>query len=634
MTSDYYINLANYYTHQLSSGSPSESITLNVSNVSIAFDNYFTNTLGATYYTIEKWLTWSGSSNLILYGSIEIGGITKNYILRVPYANDTYDLSGAEIYTTYAGGTAMPYFWDLIVDNDGSLYGIVASSSPDSNGFALIMLGNPFITGGIKFRQSYIIPNTYSSYTNYQTIIKKENTGEYLIIFNDGGTNTIILHLTINVGGTNTWTSATVNDYLDIYDYYISWGDNISLNLLSYDNVGESYDYIIRFNVYNYNGSSISLTTSYSSSIGSRFKSTSAKYYDENTFYYQVSYLSNYGGGSGTAYNILYKGYLPNNSNVVVKLVTNSYNTTTPYVLLSDIGNRQQIEIKGGVVYFKYLKTVLPNPNNKDVYGVVINGNVYTVDSTILRGTMSFNSNYNSFFVSNIFNKYKMVMPGESFTDFIDFQYDSNGYNGTPYIDKTMFIPHRVKLYDNLSTLLFDRDLYNLRVYNNVTESTFNVPYTMLNSDTISEAIMYGKTGYDLVDESLTINKNIYENLMINFFNSIVVKDYTGRIYNDGGSRVNDSISKTNDMSNTSVNKIKIFYSDDTTYTYVLPTPTITGSGNPMTITYDIALLVASDGYVLKYQILSNDENTLYFEYDTSSLNAGTYKITQECKIK
>mgnify|MGYP003297794649 CR=1 FL=1 len=43
---------------------------------------------------------------------------------------------------------------------------------------------------------------------------------------------------------------------------------------------------------------------------------------------------------------------------------------------------------------------------------------------------------------------------------------------------------------------------------------------------------------------------------------------------------------------------------------------------------------VASDGYVLKYQILSNDENTLYFEYDTSSLNAGTYKITQKCSVE
>ena len=87
-------------------------------------------------------------------------------------------------------------------------------------------------------------------------------------------------------------------------------------------------------------------------------------------------------------------------------------------------------------------------------------------------------------------------------------------------------------------------------------------------------------------------------------------------------------------MNNASVNKIKLFNNDSTTYTYLLPAPTIVGSGNPMTITYEIPLNVASDGYVRKYQILSNDENTLYFEYDTSSLNAGTYKITQKCSVE
>lgn len=632
MTNDYYVNLANYYTNQLVSGTPSESITLNVSNIGATdFDNYFTNILGASYYTIERWLTWDGSNNLVLFGTIEINSITKNYILRIPYINNYYDLTSAELFTTYVGGTELPYFWDLKVDTDGSLYGIVSSGSY----FALIMLANPFITGGIKFRQSYAIPTTYSSYGNYQELIKKENSGEYLIILNDGGANALIYHLTINVGGTNDWVATTVNDYLEIYDYYISWGENISLNLLAYDNSGE-YSGTLTFNIYNYNGSSITQTGSYTSSIGSRFRTASAKYYDENTVYYLVTYLSNYNSGNGTAYNILYKGNISTNSSTTLMTTTSSYNTTTPYLLLSNIGNRQQVEIIGGIVYFKYLKTILPNPNNKDVYGVVIDDVVYTADSNILKTTIDIDTNYNYFFVNNIFNKYKIVIAGNSYTDIVDFQYDPNGYNGTPYIDTNFFIPYRVELYDNdiPALLLFDRGLYNLKVYSNVTEATFNVPYTMLNNETIQQAKLYGETGYNLVDSYINVNKNIYENLMINFFNSIVVKDYTGRIYNNGGARVNDSISKTNDMKNASANKLKIFYSDGTSQVQQLPAPTITGSGNPMTITYEILLYVASDGYVSKYQVLSNDENTLYFEYDTSSLNAGTYKITQECSVE
>lgn len=628
MTNDYYVNLANYYTNQLVSEPPAEAITLNSSVALINFYDYFTYTLGASNYTIEKWLTWGGSSNIILYGTIEVNSVSKNYILRIPYSNNNFDLTNAECYTTYVGGTELPYFWDLKVDTDGSLYGIVA----DGNNFALIMLANPFITGGIKFRQSYVIPSTYSNYGNYQELIKRENTGEYLIILNDGGANTLILHLTINVGGTNDWVATTVNDYLEIYDYFISWGENISLNILSYDASGELTDYSVKFNVYNYNGSSITLTNNYSYSIGTRFKTATAKYFDEKNIYYLVSYLSNYDGGSGTTYNYLYKANVTTGSTEVLNSSTGPNNPSSPYVTLSTLGDAQQIEVINGIVYFKYCNTLLPDPRYRFIFGILVKGKIYTLNAKII-SEESLNSSYNHFFVSNIFNMYKIVCPKSQMTEFVDFQYDPNGYNGTPYIDTNFFIPYRVELYDN-SSLLFDRGLYNLKVYSNVTESTFNIPNTMLNSETISQAKLYGETLYNLVDSYINVNKNIYENLMINFFNSIVVKDYTGRVYNNGGARVNDSISKTNDMNNASVNKIKIFYSDGTSQVQQIPTPTIVGSGNPMTITYEILLYVASDGYVSKYQVLSNDENTLYFEYDTSSLNAGTYKITQECSVE
>lgn len=628
MTNDYYVNLANYYTNQLVSEPPAEAITLNSSVALINFYDYFTYTLGASNYTIEKWLTWGGSSNIILYGTIEVNSVSKNYILRVPYSNNNFDLTNAECYTTYVGGTELPYFWDLKVDTDGSLYGIVA----DGNNFALIMLANPFITGGIKFRQSYTIPTTYSSYGNYQELIKRENTGEYLIILNDGGANTLILHLTINVGGTNDWVATTVNDYLEIYDYFISWGENISLNILSYDASGELTDYSVKFNVYNYNGSSITLTNNYSYSIGTRFKTATAKYFDEKNIYYLVSYLSNYDGGSGTTYNYLYKANVTTGSTEALNSSTSPNNPSSPYVTLSTLGDAQQIEVINGIVYFKYCNTLLPDPRYRFIFGILVKGEIYTLNAKII-SEESLNSSYNHFFVSNIFNMYKIVCPKSQMTEFVDFQYDPNGYNGAPYIDTNFFIPYRVELYDS-SSLLFDRGLYNLKVYSNVTESTFNIPNTMLNSETISQAKLYGETLYNLVDSYINVNKNIYENLMINFFNSIVVKDYTGRVYNNGGARVNDSISKTNDMNNASVNKLKIFYSDGTSQVQQIPTPTIVGSGNPMTITYEILLYVASDGYVSKYQVLSNDENTLYFEYDASSLNAGTYKITQKCSVE
>ena len=341
---------------------------------------------------------------------------------------------------------------------------------------------------------------------------------------------------------------------------------------------------------------------------------------------YLVSYLD-----SGNAINTLYKGKFSTGTSELVKTSSIAYSTSSPTLLQLTMVKRQQIQIIDGIVYFSYYISTGNNYGN-DLFGVIAKGNLYTLTSHL---TIAY-TDYVYFFVLNTYNIHKILMPLKSYLDIVEFQYDPNGFNGSPYIDKNLFIPYRMELYDNDSpaVLLFDRGLYNLKVYGNVTESTFNVPYTMLNNVTLYQSVLYGETNKTLVDEIINTNKNIYENLMINFFNSIVVKDYTGRIYNSGGSRVNDSISKTNDIANASAKKIKLFNNDSTTYTYLLPTPTITGVGNPMTITYEIPLSVASDGYVLKYQILSNDENTLYFEYDTSSLNAGTYKITQECSVE
>ena len=294
------------------------------------------------------------------------------------------------------------------------------------------------------------------------------------------------------------------------------------------------------------------------------------------------------------------------------------------------MARRQQIQMINELVSFSFFKTS-GNGTGNTIFGVIANNNsVYTLTSSLTITT----TDLITFFTQNTYNSYKILMPLKSYLDIVEFQYDSNGYNGTKYKDVDMFIPHRAMLYDGSSKLLFNRNLYNLKVYGNITEATINVPNTMLNNDTIANSILYGKTNYDLVDDNTSITKNIYENLMINFFNSIVVSDYTGRIYNSGGARVNNSISKTNDMANASVGKLKVFYSNNTTAVYLLPTPTITGSGNPMTIQYNTVIAVASLGSVLKYQILSNDEQTIYFEYDMSSVGAGIYQLTQECIVE
>lgn len=623
MTNDYYINLADYYTNQLTSGTPSETITLTEPYVSEDFDTYFLNqssNVGGVGYEITGYLNWDKSKNLVMYGYFTDGGgsFYKSFIVRIPFINNNYDLTQAYCSTTYSGGTALPRFQELKVDTDGSVYGIANGGTT----YMLLMIGNPFETNGIKYRQSYAIPSAYSSYVNYNRVIKKDNTGEYLIVLYDGASSTLLLHLTINVGASNTWEAFTYGYSVVVYDYYITWNNTIELYLLTGNRNSDNS----LFDIVYFNGSAMNYYGSYSKgSAGSSFYN-GAKFYNKNIIYYIVS---NVDIDNSIATNRVYKLDITTNANTLIASSSLTYTTATPSALLLQMNRRQQTQIVNGLVCFSFFKSD-GSGTGTNIFGVVANNNVYTLTSSLNIST----TDLVTFFAKNLYNSYQILMPLKNYLDIVEFQYDSNGYNGVAYVDTDMLVPHRVELYNGSSKLLFNRDLYNLKVYSNVTEATVNVPNTMLNDDTIANSVLYGKTNYDLVSDNTSITKNIYENLMINFFNSIVVSDYTGRIYNNGGARVNDSISKTNDMNNASASKLKVFYSNNTTAVHLLPTPTITGSGNPMTIQYDTSIVVASLGSVLKYQILSNDEQTIYFEYDMSSVSPGIYQLSQECIVE
>ena len=327
MTNDYYINLANYYTNQLAIGTGTESITLNENDINTDLYTLFNtvaSTVGGTKFTIVGYLTWKGSNNLVVYGNIYDfdGNFKSGSIVRIPFINGTYDKDYADYYTSYIGGTQLPEFLELKVDNDGSLYGMAGSNDGLGNAsYYLLMLGNPFLSGGIKYRQSYSIPNTYTTYVNYQQLIKKENTGEYLIILNDGSSSTLILHLVINVGIPSEWNATTYNSSIKVYDYYIAWVNNISLYLLTTGS-DSNYLYLMYFD-----GNSISQVNSIVK--GYNATTNSARLYDSNTIYYLVSYLD-----SGNAINTLYKGTFSSGTSVVVKTTSTPYSALYPTLLI------------------------------------------------------------------------------------------------------------------------------------------------------------------------------------------------------------------------------------------------------------------------------------------------------------
>ena len=611
MTSDYYVNLANYYTNQLVNEAPAETITFNNTTYGAEIINllddesqvlitkYSGNTCN---YSYRGSLRWEKSDNTIVYGNFEVKNSSSVTIATIGFMMvlSTTNQPLALI-DTYTGGTQFNEIKTLQVNNDGTIYGIEQSTSNTR----LVFIGNVFTSLKADFKVAYNFEHEF----NVIVMIKKENTGEYLFIGDDYGYQSgYIAHLIINYGASPTWNYYHTNniDFGDYIDYSNSWGESINLTIYG-ANIENSAKYITE---YFFDGTTISQGDSIEIANN----------------YLLASSLK----GTAVGDKLYYVCTSDNNNVYTIKVGKADFSNNTNTYIYTSPNNTKGFAVncnkESNFVWFTYTISTTYTYG----FGVIKDDNVYIKEEQGSPG-------YNLLITSYIAKKYNIIQINLLWDDEIEretFLLHETGYTGTPYKYTNMFIPHSINIYDYNSILLFSRDIYNMNVYNNVTESRFNVPYTMINDIAIGQEDLYGVTNYKLVSSSKYIKKNQYENLMINFFNSIVVKDYTGRIYNSGGSRVNDSISKSNDMLNASANKIKLFNNDSTTFTYLLPTPTIVGSGSPMTITYEIPLNVASDGYVLKYQILSNDENTLYFEYDTSSLNAGTYKITQECKIK
>ena len=140
----------------------------------------------------------------------------------------------------------------------------------------------------------------------------------------------------------------------------------------------------------------------------------------------------------------------------------------------------------------------------------------------------------------------------------------------------------------------------------------------------------------ELVNSNITFNKNIYENVDVNFINTIHIRndnDENNKILNiNGASRLNNSSSHIVDYEDAQATKIRINYLDNTNHI--------------LNINPEKQIKVVSD-YILKYvfsiftpkeinniQIISHDEKTVYQTIDGNSFELGKYyNISQYVSI-
>lgn len=208
--------------------------------------------------------------------------------------------------------------------------------------------------------------------------------------------------------------------------------------------------------------------------------------------------------------------------------------------------------------------------------------------------------------------------------------YNTLNYNGEPYIDYNSTVPYKAEIYSN-NSLVFARNLYNLTTNANQSNATVVVPNSYLNGIDLTSKNLLSETNSEIVVDTNTTTKNIYETLYLNFINTTnVINEDTNTNYPLAAAYVTENINTgtQENCETTTVGKIRL-NKDGSSEIREIYWETIDDTHKQTTIG------ITMTESVLSIDFISNDETTIYSTIDTSNLEVGnTYNITQSLRIE
>jgi hypothetical protein len=305
--------------------------------------------------------------------------------------------------------------------------------------------------------------------------------------------------------------------------------------------------------------------------------------------------------------------------------------------LIKDISSDYDFDMEtrlykvGEELFYLYPYSYPVGSNWENVLCKIIGSNVYEKEIT---NTAEFLGT-DLFMVQKQFNLYNFYIQTGDTVYSVDQIYNSLNYNGADYQALNSMIPNSATLSNN-GVVIFARNLYNRIVNENTTIATLNVPNNFINGITIDNESLYGETNSLLVNNSDNLETNIYEELMINFVNTLIMSNENNannKILNPNGAiRLNNSISNLKDYSDCQITKYKINYSDNTSKTATIKGDEITRLRG--SVRYSFLVFVPTGKDIKNIQLISNDGNTVYQTIDTSDLEQEKfYLITQDVKV-
>ena len=520
------------------------------------------------------------------------------------------DMNPLQFITKFSSGTPLNPIDVLKYDEDNDIYGIDYTETTGEQGpeyrFRFIMLNDILANDVVKLKRSYYFPSGYNQLLPYATmenperkIFKAGGSSNYLIFkqesYASGGYfNLTAISLSVNVGVANEWEKYVYNSPgLKSYDVLVTWtSDSYSATIYA--------DYTTTFENITLKGST------FTRGIHPNFPSNIDPYNRQ-------VYILNI--------NDVYIFTRDDNDNALFYKYDNGFNLIETLTGLgTDMNN---------IVSIDNMLLTIREDNNDDLYLIVMVNDTVTYENI----TSYVSGSTYVIYASKEYNKINVYIQGDNNCAITYFIYNSTNYNGQPTIEVGSTQPNSMQLEDSSNKILFDRNLYNVEVYNNIIESKMQVPNTYLNSSTISALNLISSYNNTIhIETGLNIEKNQYESLVFNVDNTInMINTDTNETMINGENRLANSSAKTLDYANAQARLLRIIKTSGTSIREI-GADEITYNSSTNTYTYQLFFVGASD--ITNIQILSADGNTIYLDCPVSILEAGkNYYFKQEVTI-
>ena len=616
MTEEYKNNVLRQLTGQLVEGTGNERpqfITTNPDTNTI--NNYIINNdYDADHTFVYKFSYTRNNQQILFYEELDDGMPVSCFIVITDM-----NLSPIGIIKQWSSGTAFRR-WDTPIDNDTgegriyfidryqNTYRIVYMTDPTSK-----KVGDDYEA---EMLSSYNIQFTSPNNEYPVRIAKNTEEGTFAIFSFNNSTNKIsLIEFVINVGGTNEWNYYTYNTAVPGFSYdsamYPIWTEELECRLcfVDYSNL------TIKVLNTKDSGGTLSLVLQKTISLPA-----GAQQY----------------------------------TNHIASLVMKNYNYLYCYSQgqIADDGTSHlyEVDLNAGV-----MQSLFSTPNYSYFFIQCVNGEIFFTRQTfdpleytdLIYFGMVANSEYYEIyigefanftpatFIINSYNLYSIrIIDGVYGTTGLYklyMVYNSLNYNGASFNGIQSVISNSVILDGNDGSPVFARNLYNKTITQNTVESTVQIPAYQLNGIDIAEQKLISKNNNNIIFQYNDIQKNIYENVLMNFFNTLTIIDNNenkGKVMTNASSYFVNGL-ENQDYNNLQALKFKVTYTDNTTYMGSIGNITIDDDTNTATMEF----MFYSGVGVSKVEIMSNDETIIYASVDEAYDPASLYKITQEITI-